>query len=80
ALRNELEKIEHSEVRVQIVHTGVGGVNESDVYLASAVGAIIVAFHVIPEERAHSLAEKEGVDVRRYNVTTWITRIVLGRR
>jgi translation initiation factor IF-2 len=73
ALRGEIERFEHPEVRVDIVHEGVGGVNESDVYLASASGAIIVAFHVIPEDRAQILAEQEGVDVRRYNVIYEVT-------
>ena len=73
ALRGEIEKFEHPEVRVSILHTGVGGVNESDVYLASAAGAIIVAFHVIAEDRAEMLAEKEGVDVRRYDIIYEVT-------
>ncbi|MBW3539663.1 MAG: translation initiation factor IF-2, partial [Planctomycetes bacterium] len=73
ALRGELEKFEHPEVRVEIVHTGVGGVNESDVSLASASGAIIAAFHVIPEDRARQLAEREGVDIRRYSIIYEVT-------
>jgi translation initiation factor IF-2 len=73
ALKGELDKFEHPEVRVNILHTGVGGVNESDVYLASASNAIIVAFHVIPEDRAVVLAEREGVDIRRYNIIYEVT-------
>jgi len=73
ALKHELEKFEHPEVRVQIIHTGVGGVNESDVYLASSTGAITVAFHVVPEDRAASLAEQEGVQIRRYNIIYNVT-------
>lgn len=73
ALRSEINKLEHEEVRVIIVHEGVGGVNESDVYLASASGAIIVAFHVIPEDKAQLLAEQEGVEIRRYNVIYDVT-------
>lgn len=68
ALRGEIEKLDHPEVRVEIVHEGVGGVNESDVTLASATGAIIVAFHVVPEDRAAALADKEGVEIRRYSI------------
>lgn len=68
ALRSEIEKLDHPEVRVEIVHEGVGGVNESDVTLASATGAIIVAFHVVPEDRAAALADKEGVEIRRYSI------------
>lgn len=73
ALRSEIEKLQHPEVRVQIVHEAVGGVNESDVSLASASGAIIVAFHVIPEDRAAELADREGVDIRRYRIIYEVT-------
>jgi len=73
ALRSEIDKFEHPEVRVEIVHDGVGGVNESDIYLASASEAIVIAFHVIPEDRAQILAEREGVDVRRYNIIYEVT-------
>lgn len=76
ALRGELTKFEHPEVEVQIIHEAVGGVNESDVYLASASGAIIVAFHVIAEDRAQQLAEKEGVDIRRYNIIYEVTEYI----
>ncbi|MBX3444207.1 MAG: translation initiation factor IF-2 [Planctomyces sp.] len=73
ALRHELGKLQHDEVRVQVIHEAVGGVNESDVYLASSAGAIIIAFHVIPEDRATSLAEQEGVEIRRYNIIYNVT-------
>ena len=73
AIRYELAKIEHPEVRVRVIHTGVGGVNESDVSLASASGAVIVAFHVAPEDRAAQLADREGVDIRRYNIIYEVT-------
>ncbi len=82
ALRSEIDKFDHPEVRVKILHEGVGGVNESDVYLASASDAIIIAFHVIPEDRAMILAEKESVEIRRYNiiyeVTAQIKRVLEG--
>jgi translation initiation factor IF-2 len=68
ALRGELGKFDHPEVRVQVLHHGVGGVNESDVMLAVASGAIIIAFHVVPDEKARLLAVAEGVEVRRYDV------------
>ena len=68
ALRGELGKFVHPEVRVQILHHGVGGVNESDVTLAVASGAIIIAFHVVPDEKARVLAAAEGIEVRRYDV------------
>jgi len=78
ALRHELGKLQHEEVRIQIIHEAVGGVNESDVYLASSAGAIIIAFHVIPEERAQSLAEQEGVEIRRYNIIYNVTDDIRG--
>jgi len=73
ALRGEVLKFQHPEVRVNILHDGVGGVNESDVYLAAASGAIIVAFHVIAEDRAEALAEREGVEIRQYNIIYEVT-------
>lgn len=76
ALRGEINKFEHPEVKVQIVHDGVGGVNESDVSLASAAGAIIIAFHVIPEDRAQQLADREGVEIRRYQIIYEITETI----
>lgn len=74
ALRGELLKFQHDEVRVNILHDGVGGVNESDVYLAATSGAIIIAFHVVPEDRAQALAEREGVEIRRYNIIYEVTQ------
>jgi translation initiation factor IF-2 len=68
AIRSEVEKFEHPEVRVNVIHEGVGGVNESDVYLAAAGDAVIIAFHVIAEDRAESLADSEGVEIRRYKI------------
>ncbi|QDT66185.1 translation initiation factor IF-2 [Calycomorphotria hydatis] len=68
ALRTEIMKFEHPEVRLQLIHAAVGGVNESDVSLASASGAIIVAFHVIAEDRAEQQADRAGVEIRRYRV------------
>ncbi|MFO1094452.1 MAG: translation initiation factor IF-2 [Planctomycetaceae bacterium] len=68
ALRGELEKFEHPEVKVKILHYGVGGVNESDVTLAASAGAIVIAFHVVAEDRAQSLADREGVQIRRYDI------------
>ncbi|MAX40838.1 MAG: translation initiation factor IF-2 [Gimesia sp.] len=68
ALRSEINKFEHPEVRVKILHDGIGGVNESDVYLASASNAIIVAFHVVAEDRALNLATQEDVEIRRYSI------------
>ncbi|MCR9201510.1 MAG: translation initiation factor IF-2 [Planctomycetaceae bacterium] len=73
AIRGELDKFDHPEVQISFVHMAVGGVNESDVYLASASQAIIIAFHVVAEDRAAQLAEREGVEIRRYNIIYEVT-------
>jgi translation initiation factor IF-2 len=73
ALKSEILKFQHPEVRVAVLHEGVGGVNESDVYLASASGAIVVAFHVVPEDRAEALAKSEGVEIRQYGIIYEVT-------
>lgn len=77
ALRGEIEKFEHPEVKVNIIHEAVGGVNESDVYLASAASAIIIAFHVIAEDRAETVADQEGVEIRRYDIIYEVTEHIL---
>ncbi|HET6771583.1 MAG TPA: translation initiation factor IF-2 [Actinomycetota bacterium] len=68
ALSDALEKIESEEVRVRILHRGVGAVAESDVVLAHASRAIVVGFNVRPDRGARDVAEQEGVDVRLYRV------------
>ncbi len=68
ALRDALEKIEQTEVKLRVIHTGVGAVTESDVNLAAASEAIVIAFNVRPRPEARLLAEREGVDVRNYRV------------
>ncbi len=68
ALKTALEKIQHPEVKVRVIHTAIGGISESDVMLASASKAIIVGFNVRPEPKASQAAEREGVDIRLYNV------------
>jgi translation initiation factor IF-2 len=73
AIKGELDKIDHPEVRVKVLHDAVGGVNESDIYLASASDAVIIAFHVIADDRALQVAESEGVDIRRYDIIYEVT-------
>ncbi|MDY2684941.1 MAG: translation initiation factor IF-2 [Selenomonadaceae bacterium] len=69
ALSSSLLKLnKNDEVRVSIVHSGVGAVNESDVMLASASNAIIIAFNVRPDANARKLAENENIDIRTYRV------------
>ncbi len=67
-LRQSLNDLQHPEVRVQVIHTGIGAVNESDVLLADASDAVIIGFHVITDERARALSEQKGVDIRTYSV------------
>jgi translation initiation factor IF-2 len=68
ALVDALEKVEQTEVRLRVIHTGVGAINESDVMLASASEAIIIGFNVRPRPEAKGLADREGVDIRTYRV------------
>lgn len=68
ALRESLGKIDQKEVRINIVHEGVGGIRETDVMLAAASNAIIVGFNVRPDAKARDMAEKEQVDMRLYDV------------
>lgn len=68
ALSDSLMKLSTSEVKVQVIHRGVGAITESDILLAAASNAIIVGFHVRPNINARKLAETEHVDIRLYNV------------
>ena len=68
AVRDSLEKIENDEVRVRVIHSGVGAINESDVTLASASNAIVIGFDVKPDTTAKEIAEREKVDIRLYNI------------
>ena len=68
AVKQSLEKLSNEEVRVRIIHAGVGAVNESDVMLANASNAIIVGFNVRPDPVAVQTAEKDGVEMRMYRI------------
>ena len=68
ALRDAFEKMDQSEVRINIVHSAVGGITETDVTLAAASDAIIIGFNVRPTGKSKQLAEKEKVDIRLYRV------------
>ena len=73
AVTGELGKIRHPEVGVNVIHTGIGAISESDVILASASNAIVVGFNVRPNAEARALAEREGVDIRTYRVIYQLT-------
>ena len=68
ALVQSLQKLSTSEVRVQVVHAGVGGISESDVNLAVASKAVIIGFNARADASARKLAEANGVDIRYYNI------------
>ncbi len=68
AVTASLRKLSNEEVRVQVIHSGVGGVNESDVMLAAASGAIIVGFNVRPEPAAADSAARQDVEIRTYRI------------
>lgn len=67
-LRREIEKVSTPEVRVRVLHAGVGGINESDVLLADASQAVVIGFNVIASGKARQLAEQKGVEIRTYQV------------
>jgi translation initiation factor IF-2 len=73
AIVGELQKIQHPEVAVNVIHTGVGGITENDVNLASASDALVIGFNVRPSADARQLAEREGVDIRTYRVIYQLT-------
>ena len=68
AVTASLRKLSNEEVRVQVIHSGVGGINESDVMLAAASGAIIVGFNVRPEPAAADSASRQDVEIRTYRI------------
>ncbi|MEE8176293.1 MAG: translation initiation factor IF-2, partial [Gemmatimonadota bacterium] len=68
ALSDALERLSTDEVRVEVIHRGVGAVNESDVLLASTSSAGIIGFHVRPDVKARDVAQREGIEIRYYDV------------
>ena len=73
AIRKELEKLEHPEVQIRILQATVGGITEADVHLADASDAVIIGFNVVPDENARVLADKRGVQIRRYDIIYQVT-------
>ncbi|MFM7098420.1 translation initiation factor IF-2 [bacterium] len=70
AIKKEIEKLTHDEVAVRVLHTGVGGITESDVQLAlaSPEDTIILGFNSVPDDRARNLAEEKSIQIRQYNI------------
>ena len=68
ALADALQKLSNNEVQVDVVHRGVGAITEGDILLARSSGAIIIGFHVRPDNNARAAAEREGVDIKLYRI------------
>jgi translation initiation factor IF-2 len=70
AIRKELDKLQHDEVRVRVLEAAIGGITENDVWLAltSPEDTIIVGFNAVPDDRALALAEERGIQIREYNI------------
>jgi translation initiation factor IF-2 len=75
AIKKELEKLKHEEVRVNVLHTGIGGITEGDVQLAlaSPEDTLIVGFNVVPDDRARSLADDRGIQIKQYDIIYQLT-------
>ena len=73
AIRKELSKLQHAEVQIKILQATVGGITEADVHLAHASDAVIIGFSVVPDEGARMLADKLGVQIRRYDIIYQVT-------
>lgn len=73
AIEKELNKLSHPEVEVKLLQTSVGGITTADVTLADASNAVILGFNVIPDEQARALADKRGVEIRRYDIIYKLT-------
>lgn len=73
AIEKEMSKLEHPEVKVRMLQKSVGGISVADVTLADASDAVIVGFNVIPDEAARTMADKRGVEIRRYNIIYKVT-------
>ncbi len=70
AIRKELEKLHHEEVRLRVLHAGLGAINESDIMLAliSPQDTLVVGFNVVPDDAARSLADARGLQIREYKI------------
>jgi translation initiation factor IF-2 len=73
AMLKEFGKLEHPEVKIKVLQATVGGISEADVHLADASDAVIIGFNVVPDEKARMLAERRGVQIRRYDIIYQVT-------
>jgi len=73
AIVGELQKIQHSEVQVNVIHTGVGAITENDVNLAAASNAMVIGFNVRPSAEVRAAADRQGIEIRLYRVIYQLT-------
>src|SRR5262249_39047996 len=75
AINKELEKLHHEEVRVRLLYSAIGGITENDINLAlaSPQDTIVVGFNAVPDDRARTLAEERGVQIRQYDIIYKLT-------
>jgi translation initiation factor IF-2 len=75
AIKKEMDKLQHAEVRIRLLHAAIGAITESDVQLAltSPQDTLIVGFNVVPDDRAQALAEEKGVQIRQYDIIYRLT-------
>jgi len=73
AIQKEFLKLEHPEVQIKVLMASVGGITEGDVHLADASDAVIIGFNVVPDENARTLADRCGVQIRRYDIIYQVT-------
>src|SRR5207253_4392682 len=76
AIKKELDKLQHAEVRVRILEAAIGGITENDVWLAltSPQDTLIIGFNVVPDDRARALAEEKGVKILQYDIIYNLTK------
>ena len=77
AVKQSLEKLSNDEVKVKVIHSVPGGINESDVQLAKAANAIIIGFNVRPVGAAKELADREGVEIKLYSMSDYLNLLPL---
>lgn len=75
AIKKEMEKLQHDEVRIHLLHSGIGAITEGDVQLAlaSPADSLIVGFNVVPDDRARTLADDKGIQIRHYDIIYQLT-------
>jgi translation initiation factor IF-2 len=73
AILKEFTKLDHPEVKIKVLQSAVGGISEADIHLGDASDAVVIGFNVVPDDKARSLAEQRGVQIRRYEIIYKLT-------